>query len=81
MIVVDGRDHAELGSHHVGGIQSAAQAHFQHHGVQLGIGESHESHGGDGFEIRGVHVELARGEHPFGGFVNPRECARRIAPG
>ena len=31
MIVIDRRDHAELGRHHVGGIQTAAQPHFQHH--------------------------------------------------
>ncbi len=81
VIVIDRRDHAKLGSHHVGGIQAAAQPHLQHHRVQLFSGEQHERHRGDGFKICRMHVERARGEHSLSRFVNLSGMPLRIAPG
>src|SRR3984885_8797266 len=70
MIVIDRRDHAQDRSNHISRIQPAAESHFQHHGVEASLGEQHESHRRDGLKISRVHIECARGEHSFCGFMN-----------
>src|SRR5262249_7536541 len=65
VIVVDWRDHAQCGCDHVGRSETPAESDFEHHAIGALFGEHKERHRGDGFEIRGVHIERAfdRGMH------------------
>jgi len=37
-----------------------------------------ERHRGHGFEVRRMHIERARGQHPLRRFMHPRECAGEL---
>jgi hypothetical protein len=75
VVEIDGRDHGEIGNHHVGGVEAPAESHFEHHHIDALFGEDRERHGGDGFEVGGVHVDLALGEQRFHARVNAVEGA------
>ena len=55
MIKTDARDDAHLGLvDDVRGVQTAAQAHFEHHDVARLLREVRERHGGHKLELRGM---------------------------
>src|ERR1035438_8567167 len=65
VVEIDGRDHGEIGNHHVGSIETSAESHFEHHHVHALFFEYRERHGGDGLEVSGVHVDGAFGHQLF----------------
>lgn len=70
VVEVDGGDDGEDGIDDVGGVETAAHAGFEDHGVD-GLGaEEQVGHGGDGLEIAGVHVDETTRDELFGGFMD-----------
>ena len=63
------------GSHDVGGVQASAQADFEYDDVHGFLGEDIESHGGDGFKVRGVQVDCAGGQQLLHGGMHAVEGA------
>ena len=73
MIEIHGRDDAQLGLDHIGGVQPPSKTHFQHHHVDAFLGEQEKRHGGDGFEIRSMQVDPAGVQQIFDDRVNALE--------
>ena len=74
MIEIDGRDHGQRRMHHIGGIEPAAQSHFDDRRMDAFFPKEQKSHGGDGFKIAGMAIQIER----FGGVVNDIEGARKL---
>ena len=74
VIEIDGSDHGQHRLHHVGRVQAAAQADFDHGGFHAQLAKQPESHGGDGFEVGRVAIEIER----LRGFVHDVEGALKL---
>ncbi len=78
MIEVDRGDDDQFGIHEIRGVETSAEAGFEHHDFDSGAGECHERHGRHGFEEAGVRVDLLLREKEFHRGVHLVECR---APG
>ncbi len=59
VIEIHRRDHAQLGHHHIRGIQPSAQPDFQHHRIHALVAKDQKRHRGHGFEVGGVQIDRA----------------------
>ena len=59
VVEIDRRDDAQLGHHHVRGVQPPAQPHFKHHRIHALVEKNQKRHGRHGFEVGGVPIHRA----------------------
>ncbi len=79
VIEVDWRDYAQRRHHYIGRIQAPAHSYFEHHDVHTFSREQQKRHGGHCFEIGGMQIQIAGGQHSFRCFVHLGEGLRELS--